>query len=78
MDILDDVLLSPSTVHLWHGFVRRVVLIFQHRGWKPEQIPDEQARVGADGTLTIFVVLPDGSEVSMNVPKEHWTYRERH
>ena len=44
-------------------------------GTDPRDIPDEQGRVEDDGSLTIFVSLPDGGEVSMTVPKEQWTWR---
>jgi hypothetical protein len=40
-----------------------------------ERIPDEQGRIEDDGNLTIFVALPDGREIALRVPREHWAQR---
>lgn len=75
---LDDVLLSPVVFDAWHEFARRIAEQLKLLGVSdPSQIPDEQGRVNDDGTLTIFVTLPNG-EVSMVVPKEHWAYKIKH
>lgn len=75
---LDDVLLTVTAVNQWHAFAGQVAAGIRALGiTDPEQIPIEQGRVNPDGTLTIFVTLPQG-EVSMVVPREHWAYRSRH
>lgn len=75
---LDDVLISAAVHDTWMAFAERVTRAIGALGiTDPNQIPDEQGRVNADGSLTIFIALPNG-EVSMVVPKEHWAYRQKH
>lgn len=75
---LDDVMLSREVFDVWNEFAKRTATQLQSLGvTDPSQVPDEQGRVNADGSLTIFVALPNG-EVSMTVPKEHWAYRQTH
>lgn len=75
---LDDVMISPLAQKTWQEFARRVAAQLRLLGvTDPSQVPDEQARVNPDGTLTVFVTLPNG-EVSMEIPKEQWAYRQKH
>ncbi|QQR78563.1 MAG: hypothetical protein IPJ68_05855 [Candidatus Moraniibacteriota bacterium] len=73
---LGDVLISPATHAAWLGFAERVTQALGALGvTDPSQIPDEQGRINSDGSLKIFVTLPNG-EVSKTVPKEYWGYRQ--
>ncbi len=75
---LDDVLLSRDVFSAWNEFAQRIAMQLQSLSiTDPSQIPDEQGRINTDGSLTIFVTLPNG-EVSMIVPKGHWTYQSKH
>ena len=75
--ILDGIMLSSAATSAWHEMASRVATALQHisrvRGATPS-IPDERARVNDDGTLTIFVNIPDAICVSMDVPAGHWGY----
>lgn len=76
---LDAVMLSLDAATAWHEMAGRVAMALQHIGKmraKTLSIPDEQARVNDDGTLTIFVNIPDVIDVSMDVPVGHWGYRQ--
>lgn len=74
----DDVMLSRDVFEAWNEFTKRIAAQLELLGVTgPSQVPDEQGRVNADGSLIIFVALPNG-EVSMTVPKEHWAYRQKH
>lgn len=75
---LEDVMISPRAHSAWQEFARRVAAQLRLLGvTDPSQVPDEQGRINPDGTLTVFVTLPNG-EVSMEVPKEQWAYRQKH
>lgn len=72
---LDDVMLNPAVFDAWNEFGKRIATQLQSLGvTDPNQIPDEQGHINTDGSLTIFVTLPNG-ELSMNVPSGHWSYR---
>lgn len=71
---LDNVLLSPATVVAWQELAARTATGLQ--SFEVRNIPDERARVNDDGTLTIFVNVPNTIEMSMNVPAEQWAYRQ--
>lgn len=70
---LKDVLLSAEAFRAWEVRAQQTAQELKDSGLRKEQIPDEQVRLGTEGTLVIFVSLPDGSEVSLEVPKGHWT-----
>lgn len=77
MDIdLAGVQFSEEVVVAWKEMAQRIVPLILESGIDPKNIPDEQGRVSADGTLTVFISLPNGIRVSMEVPKEHWSYRQ--
>ena len=61
----------------WNILARQAVKDMAARGEKfdPEEIPDEQGRLETDGSLTIFVVLPNGEEMSLRVPPDQWSWR---
>jgi hypothetical protein len=70
---LDTVLISAATWCAWDAVVRRSLP--QFRGLDPRDIPDEQGRIASDGSLTIFVALPGGREIALNVPPGEWIRR---
>lgn len=71
---LDEVLLSPAAVASWQEISARAAAGLQ--GIKPSEIPDEQAKINDDGTLTIFVKVPGKIDISMDVPADQWAYRQ--
>lgn len=71
---LDGVLLSPATVDAWRELAARAAIGL--RNIEARDIPDEQVRVNDDGTLTIFVKVPDVIDISMDVPADQWAYRQ--
>ena len=76
---LDSILLSPDAVAAWHEmagrFAEAIKQLEKMRG-SPISIPDERARANENGTLTIFVQIPDALQVSMEVPRGHWSYQQ--
>lgn len=74
MKVIDlaTVLISPAVYRAWLEVVSNAVPRLLAAGIDPRQLPDEQGRIEDDGSLTIFVVLPNGGEVSMPVPKGQW------
>lgn len=70
---LDKILLSEEAVAAWMAIVPRVARAFQAVGIRPEEIPDERARIESDGSLKIFVEVPGGcGEISLTIPPESW------
>jgi len=74
---LDRVNITPEVYRAWHEKARRAVDKIAAKGtvFRPEEIPDEQAREESDGSLTIFVVLPNGEEVNTRVAPGQWAWR---
>lgn len=76
---LDAVMLSEAAVAAWHEMAGRFAVALQYIGkmrGKEIPIPDERARVNDNGTLTIFVSIPGTTELTMDVPADHWSYRQ--
>lgn len=74
---LDEVYLTPEAVAAWRKLVERLARVVVAAGIKPEELPIEQARLGPEGSLVIFVALPQGKgEVTMTIPKGEWRPRE--
>lgn len=75
---LDDVALTSEAYLAYMRQAERVAQTLQGSGIDPNDIPEEQGRVKPDGSLDIFVTLPNGKgEVSMSVPKGHWAWRQK-
>lgn len=51
-------------------------MVAMGKDFDPEQIPNEEARLGADGSLEIFVRLPGGGELNLIIPSGHWRPKE--
>ena len=80
MDVnLDKLVLSAASVAVWQKLALRIAEVIRTSGLRidPRLIPDEQARVEADGSLTIYVVIPDLGEMSMSVPADQWEFANR-
>ncbi len=78
IDDLDLVLLTPAVVRAWVlEVVPRAMSLLAAAGVSPDSIPDERGRVEADGSLTIYVALPGGTEVSMSVPAGQWAWAKK-
>lgn len=75
---LDNLLLSPEVVVAWTEVARGVVAALALAGQRidPSQIPDEQARVEDDGSLTIFCEILGIGELSLKVPAGAWGWRQ--
>jgi hypothetical protein len=70
---LDDVMISVEAGIAWLQFAERIALaISQLAPRKVSSIPDEQARLEDDGSLTVFVDVPDLIEISMSIPSGQW------
>ena len=75
---LDEIMISLQIFEIWKYHVtKKVVEWYQKSGEikniNPSKIPDEQFRVLENGDGEIFLTMPDGIEISLLVPKEHWT-----
>ena len=74
----DKVNLSPAAVKAWQEMCDQIAIAIGYMaemGREIPPIPDERARINDDGSLTIFVEIPDIMSVSMNVPADQWEYR---
>lgn len=68
---LSGVLLTPAAQAAWREACAHAASILRAQG---REIGDaeEQSRVENDGSLTVFVRLPDGGEVACNLPAAEW------
>lgn len=75
---LDEVLLIPEVIAIWKKMCSHIVadMILAGNPLDPKQAPEEQARVEVDGSLTIFVVIPQVGELALRVPPGHWAWRQ--
>lgn len=68
-------MLSPSIAERWSQQARAQASTLRSHGVAhASHIPDEMARVEADGSLTLYVPLPDGTEISMRVAASDWAW----
>jgi len=69
------VILSVAASRRWQA--RAVAFVDQaaaHGVHDPSDVGDKMARIEADGSLTIYLPLPDGTEVSMRVEPDEWVW----
>ena len=78
MPLLDKVLLSEAASRSWHNHASSPQVQVLLKDIKPSDIPDEDARLEADGSLTIFIILPTGVEIRMNISPSDWTWLTLH
>ncbi len=77
---LDAVDFTSAAVAAYLEFAERVELALSLAGIVRDasDLPDEQARMEGDGSLTVYVALPQGKgEVSMTIPPGHWGWARR-
>lgn len=72
---LDTVMVSEDIAMAWFKLAEMEAEKLQARGYAGT-IPDEQAVLNEDGTLTIFVNIPEFKKISIEVPEEHWQWRQ--
>jgi hypothetical protein len=75
-DTLSRIALGPAAVARWQQRAKVFAREAHKHGVRgPQDIADELARVQADGSLLLFVALPDGAEFSMRVEPREWAWR---
>lgn len=74
-DTLSRVLLSKEAHERWLREAVKMAAQVANRGiLSVSDIPDEMARVEKDGSLTIYVPMPDGTELSMRCEPHEWAW----
>ena len=73
-DTLSRVMITASVAQRWSEHARTTFSELAARGALPvvTTIPDERVRVEPDGSLTMYVQIPEGIEVSMRVEPGEW------
>lgn len=78
MDILNQVEFSERAVVAYYTFCERLGHIVISMGINPDEMPDEEARLGEDGTLIIYLDLPrEQGRVEVSIPAGEWAWRNR-
>ncbi len=77
---LDRVMITVSAAVRWNQLaITAVRTMRQHKKLTAKQaaeMPDEQGRLNEDGSLMLFVQLPNGSELSLRLPPNEWEWRQ--
>lgn len=77
---LDDVVSSAAALAAWSAVAEKAAALCVALGVPREQWPEEQARLNADGSLTIWVDVPAPSggsaSLEMRVPPGQWQWRQ--
>jgi hypothetical protein len=74
---LDEVLLTPVAVEAWHAGAQKIANALFETGFDPSLILDEQAEVCDDGSLFVFLQLPEGvGEARLKIPAGQWSWRQ--
>ena len=74
---LDAILLTPAIVREYREFADRVAQAIVAARIDPVTIPDEQALLKDDGSITVFVRVSGKFEMEFSIPKDHWTWTRR-
>jgi len=78
MDILELIDITPRAFAAYQAFVRRLVrALATIDKITPEEIPDEQAKEQEDGSLLVWIDLPQGKRVEFVIPKGDWAWHNR-
>lgn len=74
-DTLSRIGLAPAAIARWGTRAQEIAREAREHGISsPEDVPDELAREEADGSLTIYITMPDGAELSMRVEPGEWAW----
>ena len=73
-DTLSRVALTEAVMLRWDEAAKKAVANLTNSGLDPRTIPDELARVRADGSLEIYVDLPTGVLISIIAAPDEWTW----
>lgn len=71
-DVLGKIVITEETLNNWNKLCEKFVA--DNACSKPSEIPDEQAFVNDDGSLVIFVKIPNSPELKMRVPATDWAW----
>ena len=71
---LDDIYISPAVYFAWEKRAAIALKGLIAAGVRPQDIPDERVTLNDDGTLTIFVEIPNVLDISLDVPADQWAY----
>lgn len=75
-DTLSRVALTPDAFERWHKLASDPRTLAKLDGVNPSRVPDELARVEADGSLTIYLAIPGNrGEISMRVEPNEWAWQ---
>jgi hypothetical protein len=74
-DTLSRVAITEAVTIRWDEAAKKVVRALISKGlYDPSLIPDELARVRADGSLEIYVDLPTGERISIMAAPDEWAW----
>lgn len=73
-DTLDNVLLTERAYNQWMNHAQQALANLK-TPLDPQAIPDERARALPNGCLRIWVDLPNGHTVKLDLPPEDWAWR---
>jgi hypothetical protein len=75
---IDQIVLSPEAAAAWQKRVARIATaqqFIENRRLKTIPSPDERVQINGDGTITIFLSIPNILQDSMVIPRGQWSYR---
>lgn len=74
-DILSEVVISISAAYRWQSKAAEFAQEISQQGrLKMSVIPDEKAKLEADGSLTVYATIAD-LVISMRVEPDEWCYK---
>lgn len=74
-DTLSRIGLSTIAIARWASRALQIAKeALDHGVACPDDVPDEMARVEPDGSLTLYIPMPDGTELGMRVEPGEWTW----
>ncbi|MBP9750383.1 MAG: hypothetical protein KBC95_00900 [Candidatus Peribacteraceae bacterium] len=77
-DILPFVSITEDAHAAYHDFARRVAAAVMGTGLRPDQIPEEEAELAADGGLRVYIELPQQKgRIEFIIPKGQWAWTDR-
>lgn len=74
-DTLSRIGIAAAAVKRWSQQASALKEVGPAHGLRDlSQIPDELARVEPDGSVSLYVILPDGYEFSMRIEPGEWSW----